>query len=99
MNLSSVLRSAALILCAAAAAPALLGQSNTNSIKLFGPVNVRLSAQGTGNPPNQTIFNSSSVQLSCSASPIQAFISSTPDNTGNVITDNYINLTVTAGDS
>ena len=95
----SFLRSAALIACAAVAAPGLLAQNNSNSIKLFGPTNVRLSLTTTGNPPNQVIFNSSTVQLSCSASPIQASVSSTADNTGNVITDNYINLTVTAGDS
>ena len=95
----SFLRSAALIACAAVAAPGLLAQNNSNSIKLFGPTNVRLSLTTAGNPPNQVIFNSSTVQLSCSASPIQASVSSTADNTGNVITDNYINLTVTAGDS
>ena len=93
------LRCAALIACAAVASPVLLGQNNTNSVKLFGPTNVRLSLTTAGNPPNQVIFNSSTVQLSCSASPIQASVSSTADNTGNVITDNYINLTVTAGDS
>jgi len=95
----SFLRCAALIACAAVASPALLGQSTTNSIKLFGPTNVRLSLTTTGNPPNQVIFNSSTVQLSCSASPIHGALSSTADGTGNVITDNYINLSVTVGDT
>lgn len=92
-------RAAALIACAAAASSVLLAQSTTNSIKLFNPTNVRLSLTTTGNPPNQVIFNSSTVNLSCSGSPIQATVSSTADSTGNVITDNYINLTVTAGES
>lgn len=95
----SFLRSAVLIACAAVASPVLSGQTNSNSIKLFGPTNVRLSLTTAGNPPNQVIFNSSTVNLSCSASPIQASLSSTADDTGNVITDNYINLTVTAGES
>ena len=92
-------RTAALIACAAVASSVLSAQSTTNSIKLFNPTNVRLSLTTTGNPPNQAIFNSSTIQLSCSTSPITASVSSTADDTGNVITDNYINLTVTAGDS
>ena len=98
MKQLSLLRTVALIACAASAAPAMSGQ-NTNSIKLFDPTNVRLSLSTAGNPPDQVLFNSLTVQLGCNASPIQASISSTADNTGNVITDNYIDLTVTAGGS
>ena len=92
------LRRIAQAACLLAAAPALVAQTN-NSIQLFGPVDVRLSANGAGNPPNQVIFSSSTVQLSCAGAPVQATLSSTPDGTGNVLIDNYVNLTVTAGDS
>ncbi len=93
-------RSVAIAICLFAALPALVAQTNSNSIQLFGPVNVRLSANGTGNPPNQVIFSSTTVQLNCAAgAPIQATLSSTADGTGNVLVDNYVNLTVTAGDS
>src|SRR5215469_2157421 len=99
MKLRSVIRSLALIACAAVASPALLAQSTNNSILLFNPTNVRLSLTTTGNPPTQDIFKGSTVHLSCAASPIHATVSSTQDSTGNVITDNYITLTVTAGES
>ena len=93
----SLLRNAALAVSVILAASAVVAQ--TNSIQLFGPVNVRLSANGTGYPPNQVNFNSTTVQLSCpSEGPISAVLSSTPDGTGNVLVDNYVNLTVNQGD-
>jgi uncharacterized repeat protein (TIGR01451 family) len=100
MKQASILRTIAMAVCAALATPALVGQNNNNSILLFGPVYVRLSTTNTGNGDAQTIFNSQTVQLSCAAgTPISAVLSSTADGTGNVITDNFINLTLTAGDS
>jgi len=80
------------------AIPSLLGQNSTTSIKLFDPVEIRASAPGTGYPPNEVIFNTSTVQLNCDASvPAHAVLSSTADGTGNALVDNYINLTVTSG--
>jgi Bacterial Ig-like domain (group 3) len=65
------------------------------SIQLFGPVNVRYSATGTSDqsPAN---FNSNTLNLSCGASP-SATLSSTADNSGFVLVDNLINVTVTNG--
>lgn len=98
MRYPRFLRNVAIAVCAASAASAAFAQ--TNSIQLFGPVNVRLSTNGTGNPPNQNNFSSTTVQLSCPAgAPITAVLSSTSDGTGDVLVDNYVNLTVTAGDS
>jgi uncharacterized repeat protein (TIGR01451 family) len=100
MKLSS-LRSIMAAACLTAATSALVGQ--TNSIQVFGPTDVRLSPDGTGNGTSQVIFSSSSVQLSCTASPIVATLSSTPSVPGavpgNVLVDNFINLTVTAGET
>ncbi len=67
-----------------------------NSIQLFGPVDVRLSANGTGYGASAVNFNSATLNLSCTAWPITATLSSTADNTGNVLVDNNINVTVTA---
>jgi hypothetical protein len=83
-------------ICTAAAASAASGQ--TNAIQLFGPVNVRVSTQGTGYGANENVFNTKNLNLSCTA-PIQAKISSSPDGTGNVLVDNFISLSVTAGAS
>ena len=90
---ATVLRSIATATFLAAAVPAL--HSQTNSIQLFNPVNVRVSANGTGFGTKKVAFNSATLSLNCAASPIQATLSSTPDSTGNVLVDNYINLTVT----
>ena len=68
-----------------------------NSIQLFGPVDVRLSATGTGYGSNAVNFNSSTLNLTCPAGPIAAVLSSTPDGTGNLLVDNNINVSVTAG--
>jgi hypothetical protein len=94
------LHSVVLSACAVMAVPSLLGQNSTNPIKLFDPVEIRVSAPGTGYPPNEDIFNTSTVQLNCNASvPVHAVLASTADGTGNVLVDNYVNLTVTAGGS
>jgi hypothetical protein len=68
-----------------------------NSIQLFGPVDKRLSQTGTGFGADAVIFNSTTLNLTCSASPITAVISSSADGTGKVMVDNNINVTVTAG--
>ncbi len=70
-----------------------------NSIQIFSPVNVRLSAAGTGYGSSAVNFNSSTLNLNCAASPITAILSSTPDSTGNLLVDNNINVTVITGSS
>ena len=69
-----------------------------NSIQIFSPVNVRLSANGTSasSPVN---FSTSTQTLNCPSSGITAMVASTADGTGNVLVDNFINLTVTQGQS
>jgi hypothetical protein len=74
--------------------PTMLAQ---NSIQVFGPVNVRLSASGTGFGAGAVVYNSSTLNLTCSVSPITAVLSSTPDGTGNILVDNNINISVTSG--
>ncbi|HEY6375453.1 MAG TPA: hypothetical protein VIX90_08000, partial [Edaphobacter sp.] len=68
--------------------------AQTNSILLFSPTNVRLSTTGTGFGSNQAVFNSSTLSLNCGSSPISAVLSSTTNGAGNVLVDNFINLTV-----
>ena len=95
----SFLRNVAIAASALLSASALVAQ---NSIQLFGPANVRLSVNGTSNS-NPNNFNSTTVQLSCpSEGPITAVLSgpSNPNGlNGNILVDNFINLTVTAGES
>src|ERR1700735_2576998 len=64
-------------------------------IQLFGSTFVRGSATGatTANP---VTFNSATVNLTCSGA-ISAVLSSTPNGMGNVLADNFIQVTVTAG--
>lgn len=67
-----------------------------NPIQLFSPVNVRLSQSGAGNGPSRVIFNSSTLNFSCPASP-SAVLSSSPNpnaanGSGNVLVDNDINV-------
>jgi hypothetical protein len=78
--------------CALVYSPVLFAQS---SIQLFGPVDVRLSQTGTGYGANAVAFNSTTLNLTCPASPT-AILSSSADGTGNLIVDNNINLTVTS---
>jgi hypothetical protein len=80
----------ALVCYALACSPVLFAQS---SIQLFGPVDVRLSQTGTGYGSNAVAFNSTTLNLTCPASPT-AVLSSSADGTGNIIVDNNINLTV-----
>ena len=81
--------------CALVYSPVLFAQS---SIQLFGPVDVRLSQTGTGYGANAVAFNSTTLNLTCPASPT-AILSSSADGTGNIIVDNNINLTVTSNGS
>jgi Bacterial Ig-like domain (group 3) len=80
--------------CLVSATPQLVAQNN--SILLFGPVNVRLS-QSNASDNNLINFNSNTLNLNCPEGPA-AVISSTPSSApsaGNVLVDNYINVTVT----
>jgi uncharacterized repeat protein (TIGR01451 family) len=87
-----------LVYIAAVSSSLLLGSSEystaQNAVKLFGSTHVRSSTDGTSSSqPNA--FNSATVSLTCDTSaPIHAVLSSTPDGTGNVLVDNYINVTV-----
>ena len=67
-----------------------------NAVKLFGSTFVRGSSQGTSTSAPVT-FNSATVSLSCDAAPIQAVLSSTPDGSGKVLVDNFVNVSVTVG--
>ncbi|RSL16537.1 putative repeat protein (TIGR01451 family) [Edaphobacter aggregans] len=93
MKSVSFLRIIVAVACTVTATSNMYAQ--TNSILLFGPTNVRQSTNGTGFGANQVVFNSSTLALNCGSSPIRAVLSSTPDGTGNVLADNFVNLTVT----
>ena len=90
---SSVLIQGLAAACIVTTASAVSAQ---NSIQLFGPADVRLSTSGTGYGANENIFNTKILNLTCPASPTGT-ISSTTDGTGNVLVDNFISLSVTAG--
>lgn len=92
MRKPPILRYAAIAVCSIIVAPAIVAQS---SIRIFGPVNVRGSATGTGFGSNAVRFNSATLNLNC-ASPITAVLSSSADSTGNVLVDNNVEVTVTA---
>jgi hypothetical protein len=64
-------------------------------IQLFGPTFVRGSATGASTA-SPVIFNSATVSLTCTGA-ISAKLSSTPNGQGNVLADNFIQVTVTAG--
>jgi len=71
--------------------------AQNSPIQLFGPVDVRLSTTGTGwYPSDGNNFNTTNLNLTCPATP-SAVLSSTPDGTGNVMVDNFLNVTVTSG--
>jgi uncharacterized repeat protein (TIGR01451 family) len=79
-------------ICLAATASAAYAQ---NAIQLFGPVNNRDSLSTT-NPSNPDDFNSTILNLTCTA-PITAKLSSTADGTGNVLVDNFISVNTGQG--
>src|SRR3984885_6223156 len=94
MRKGSILRYCAIAVSSAFVVPAIVAQ---NSIRLFGPVNVRASATGTGTGPQAVPFNSATLNLTCAASPITATLTSSTDGTGNVLVDNNVQVSVTSG--
>jgi len=94
MRKTSILRYSAIAVCSTFVVPAIVAQ---NSIPVFGPVNVRASANGTGSGSNAVTFNSATLNLSCDASPVTVVLSSSADSTGKVLVDNNIYVTVTSG--
>lgn len=91
MNRSAIYRYTSALVCFAVFTPAILAQ---NSILVFSPVNVRLSANGTSYSSPNT-FNSATLNLSCPAGiPIVATLSSTASGTGNVLVDNFVSVAV-----
>jgi uncharacterized repeat protein (TIGR01451 family) len=93
---SSVLLQGLTTVCIAVASSAVSAQNT--AVQLFGPADVRLSTNGTGYGANENVFNTKILNLTCPASPTGT-ISSTTDGTGNVLVDNFITLSVTAGSS
>lgn len=93
MRKASILRCSVIAACSAFVVPAIVAQ---NSIRLFDPVNVRASANGTGFGSSAVTFNSATLNLNCSASPIRAVVSSSADSTGNVLVDNNVQVSVTS---
>lgn len=92
MRKASILRYGAIAASSIFVVPTILGQ---NAIRLFDPVNVRASAAGTGQGASAVTFNSATLNVTCSASPITAVLSSSADSTGNVLVDNNVQVTVT----
>ncbi len=90
---SSVFLQSLATVCIAAAASTVSGQT---AVQLFSPANVRVSTQGTGYGANETVFNTTILNLTCT-SPIQAKISSTADGSGNVLVDNFITFNEVGG--
>ena len=62
MRKAFILRYSAIAVCAATVSPLTLAQ---NSIRVFDPVNVRASADGTGYGSSAVTFNSATVNLNC----------------------------------
>lgn len=94
MRKASILRYCAIAVSSAFVVPAIVAQ---NSIRLFGPVNVRASATGTGTGSQAVTFNSATLNLTCAATPITATLTSSADGTGNVLVDNNVQVSVTSG--
>jgi Big-like domain-containing protein len=95
MRKVSILRCSAIAACSVFVVPAIVAQ---NSIRLFDPVNVRASANGTGFGSSAVTFNSATLNLTCGDSPT-AMLSSSGDNAGNVLADNNIQVSVTSASS
>jgi hypothetical protein len=74
-----------------------LAASAQNSIQVFSPVNVRLSASSTGPGSDEVVFSTSTLNLTCPASGISAKVASTADGMGKVLVDNYVTLSVSQG--
>ncbi len=95
MRNASILRCCAIAASLTFAVPAIVAQ---NSIQVFGPVNVRVSATDTGFGSSAVTFNSATLNLTCGASPITATLSSSADGTANVLVDNNLEVSVTSGE-
>jgi hypothetical protein len=93
LHQGTLIRSFALTLSAFVAVPVIA----QNSIQLFGPVDVRLSAAGTGYGNSAVNFNTTTLNPTCPAAPITATLSSTADRTGNFLVDNNVNVSVKYG--
>lgn len=93
MRRTSILRSGLILACSTFVVPVIIAQ---NSIRIFDPVNVRASAENTGYGSSAVTFNSATLNLNCNVSPITAELSSSADNSGNVLIDNNLQVTVTA---
>lgn len=90
MRRSSLLRRVFTVVGMALACRAITAQ---NSIKLFTPVNVRPAPAGW----ETLTFNSTTLSLSCPATPITAMLSSSTDSRGYVLADRQVDFTVTKG--
>lgn len=104
MKKSSLVCYVSIAACMALVVPALAAQNS--NIAVFTPVYVRLALGNTTGQPNKNSppvnFNTSTVNLNCSVSPIQAVLTSSPaagTTNANLLVDNYVNLTVTPGTS
>src|SRR5277367_3117302 len=95
---SRVAKHSCRVACAVAfvAATAIAAQAQTG-ISFLPPVDVRLSTNGAGFGNSAVTFSSASQSFTCPESGIVAKVSSTADGTGNVLVDNFINLTLTQG--
>ncbi len=75
-----------------------LGARAQNAIPILpGPINDATSSS-TASATNPVTFATTTLNLSCSGSPTFK-VSSTPDGLGNVLVDNYINMTITSTES
>jgi hypothetical protein len=90
-------RSLSMMSIVACMAGATLAAQAQTAISVLPPVYVRLSASSTGTGSSAVNFSTSTQNLTCPASGIVATVSSTTDGTGNVLVDNFINLTVAQG--
>ena len=89
MRTSSILLCGPVAACMALVVPALVAQ---NSILLFSPVDVRSSVTGTTYDAPNT-FNSTTLNLTCPASPTATLSSA---NGGNILVDNNIQVSTSS---
>jgi uncharacterized protein YaiE (UPF0345 family) len=80
-----------LLSCLGMVTPAATAQG----IQVFGPVDVRNSQSGASYTVPVT-FNTNTLTLNCTDSPITAKISGTSDGSGRVLVDNYISVSSTS---
>ena len=90
MKTSWFLQHGLTVACLALTVPVLSAQNTT--IQLFGPVNVRSSVTGTTYDAPNT-FNSTTLNLTCPASPTATLSSA---NGGNILVDNNIQVSTSS---